>query len=126
MAQEMAPFGVRVAVIEPGVILTPIFGKRVGTPDPESPYLPVHLRLGKFFEKQLSNPTLPDKVAATVQRALTSDSGQFRYRVGADADALVAGRQSVTDEEWVSLGAIVDDEEFFDEAARLYGVDLFR
>ena len=126
MAQEMAPFGVRVAVIEPGVILTPIFGKGGAEPDPESPYRSVHRRLGTFFEKQLSSPTLPDRVAATVEQALTSESGQFRYRVGADADALIAGRQSVTDEQWVSLGAIVEDEEFFDESERLYGVDLFR
>jgi len=43
LAQEALAFGIRVAVVEPGVVVTPIFGKARRFADPASPYR-VHVR----------------------------------------------------------------------------------
>jgi len=57
LAQEMRAFNVRVAIVEPGVIATAIFGKGQPQP-PDSPY-PQGRRLGGLFAAALANPTRP-------------------------------------------------------------------
>ena len=127
LAQEVAPFGIRVALIEPGVVLTPIFTKRNAPgPDPDSPYWRAQRRLGRFFEQRLRSPTMPEQVAAVIERALTDEPPRLRYLVGPDAEALATARARVSDEEWVRLATIEDDEEYFDAMAELLGADLFR
>src|SRR4051794_37389444 len=50
LATEVAPFGIRVAVIEPGVVETAIFEKALAQPiDFESPYLPTTFRTARFL-----------------------------------------------------------------------------
>jgi NAD(P)-dependent dehydrogenase (short-subunit alcohol dehydrogenase family) len=55
LAQEMKAFNVRVAMIEPGVIATPIFSKAKPLPK-DSPY-PHLRRLRAMFAASLTNPT---------------------------------------------------------------------
>jgi len=43
LAREVQAFGIRVAVVEPGVVVTPIFTKAKRFADPASPYA-VHVR----------------------------------------------------------------------------------
>ena len=116
LAQEVRPFGIRVVIIEPGIILTPIFGKRGPPPDPDSPYLDVALRSGRMITKRLENPSPPELVAETIQRSLETDEPKLRYLVGDDAKGWAAGRKAMTDEEWVDFGR----EMTLDEYAALY------
>ncbi len=125
LAAEVRPFGIRVVIIEPGVVATPIFSK--GTPPADlehMPYAQPLQRLMRFFQAQLSNPTQPDAVAVAIQRAIESASPQLRYPVGNDADLMLKWRRSMSDEEWTSLGLLSDDE-FFAKAAREIGFDLY-
>ena len=116
LAQEVRPFNIRVVIIEPGVILTPIFEKRGPAPDPDSPYKDIALRTGRMFTKRLENPSPPELVAETIQLSLESDQPKLRYLVGEDAKGWAAGRQAMTDEDWVDLGR----EMTLDEYAVLY------
>ncbi len=57
LAQEVVAFGIRVAVVEPGVVITPIFEKARRFADPASPYR-VHVhRLLLFYQMQMKTPS---------------------------------------------------------------------
>ncbi len=127
LAHEARPFGVRVASVAPGVVLTPIFEKSSAPKfDREYPYAPPVRRLWRYFRAQLENPTLPAAVAEKIQHAIETDSPQLRYLVGRDAEILYAARQRTSAEEWIELSGIEDDEAYYDAAAELFGFDLFR
>ena len=127
LAQELAPYGVRVAVIEPGVVLTPIFGKGGSKQfDPAAPSMFAIRRLWALFAAQLSEPTLPIECARTIRLAIEDPEPKLRYPVGRDAALFLAGRSHVSDEEWIAMSAIEDDEAFFDRAREVFGADLYR
>ncbi len=66
LAVEMKPFGVRVAIIEPGVILTPIWNKGESVMPEGHPYQQAMGRLWRLFQAQLADGTLPDVVARAI------------------------------------------------------------
>ena len=107
LAQEMKLFNVRVAIVEPGVIATPIFGKM--PPPPPSRY-PHTRRLTELFRASLENPVSPYLVGEKVREIVDSDSWQLRHPVGPDAAGLLAWRASMTDEQWVASAAVTDEE----------------
>jgi NAD(P)-dependent dehydrogenase (short-subunit alcohol dehydrogenase family) len=87
---ELAPFGIRVALIEPGSIATPIWTKPQRSLDDVPPNaLALYAeRLARFRELAAARMTkgVPaDVVAQAVERALTSAKPRTRYVVGPDA-----------------------------------------
>jgi len=121
LAQEMKGFNVRVAIVEPGVIATPIFGKARPLP-PQSPY-PHTRRQRALFAASLAHPTSPYVVGEKICEIVESDSWQLRYPVGPDAEPLLKWRAGKTDEEIVRYGA-GSDEEFKMMAKREFGLDV--
>ena len=121
LAQEMRAFNVRVAIVEPGVIATPIFGK--GRPFPaDSPY-PHRRRLLALFAASLAKPTPPSVVGELIRDIVDGDSWQLRYPAGPDAASRLKSRASKTDEE-VILEAAQSDDEFVARIKRETGLDL--
>ncbi|HEY3068540.1 MAG TPA: SDR family oxidoreductase [Methylomirabilota bacterium] len=121
VAQEVIAFGIRVAIVEPGVVVTPIFSKARRFADPASPYA-VHVRrLLLFYQMQMKTPSQPDDVARVIHEAATTPEPKLRYLVGEDARRLAAGRQHVTDEEHVATGREMSDEAYLDFMRRRYG-----
>jgi NAD(P)-dependent dehydrogenase (short-subunit alcohol dehydrogenase family) len=108
LAQEMKAFNVRVAILEPGVIATPIFGK-VQPPPADSKY-PHSRRVTELFRASLENPVSPYLVGEKVREIVDSGTWQLRHPVGPDAEGLLAWRTSMSDEQWVAWGAISDEE----------------
>lgn len=108
LAQEMKTFGVRVAIVEPGVIATPIFGK-LETP-PASTRYPHTRRIAELFRASLENPVSPYVVGEKIREIVSSGTWQLRHPVGPDAAGLLAWRASMSDEQWVDWGALTDDE----------------
>ncbi|HEV8462136.1 MAG TPA: SDR family oxidoreductase [Gaiellaceae bacterium] len=87
---ELAPFGVQVAIIEPGTIATPIWSK----PQRDVEEFPPELaqlygeRIGKFRSlaaARSSNAVPAVEVAKAVEHALTAEKPKTRYIVGPDA-----------------------------------------
>jgi|SRR5215475_8215343 len=121
LAQEMKAFNVRVAIVEPGVIATPIFSKAKPLPD-NSPY-PQARRQRALFAKSLTKPTSPYVVGEKIREIIESEGGQLRYPVGPDAEPFLKWRSSKTDEEMI-LRAASSDEEFKLMAKREFGLDV--
>ena len=108
LAQELKSFGIRVAIIEPGVIATPIFGKAKPLPK-DSPY-PHSRRLRAMFAASLTKPISPYIVGEQIRQIVESGSWQLRYPVGPDAAPFMKWRAGKTDEEMVNFGALTDEE----------------
>ena len=110
LAMEMQEFGVRVALIEPGVVLTPIFSKAETTDRTESAYKKFYERLNRYFEYNLQRPTMPIAVAELIQEAIETKTPKLRYLIGPDAESLMKARSSTSDEEWIGIGRMSDSE----------------
>ncbi len=121
LAQEGKPFGVRVAIVEPGVIATPIFGKI--PPGPKSSLYPQERRLDALFAASLKNPVSPYVVGEAIRRIAESESWQQRYPVGPDAAPFLAWRAAMSDEDWVNWGAGTDAE-WAANVKRTFGLDV--
>ena len=121
LAQEMRAFNVRVAIVEPGVIATPIFGKGRAAP-PDSPY-PHGRRIRALFAARLADPNPPSLVGDLIRDIVNGDSWQLRYPAGPDAAPILKGRAMKSDEQVVEeTGA--SDEAFLARMKRDFGLDL--
>jgi NAD(P)-dependent dehydrogenase (short-subunit alcohol dehydrogenase family) len=121
LAQEMRAFNVRVAIVEPGVIATPIFGK--GKQGPEGSPYPQSRRLRALFSASLAKPVSPYVVGEQIREIVDGDSWQLRYPVGPDALPMLQRRASKTDEQVIEEAAD-SDEEFKARIKRDLGFEL--
>lgn len=120
LAQEVKPFNIRVAIVEPGIIDTRM-SRHVGVAQDPSPY-PQQRRTAALFAAALKNPTPPSVVAEKVLEIAVSNTWQLRHLVGPDAAPFVGWRQSMSDEQWVDLGAL-DDNAWYDRVKADFGID---
>ena len=120
LACEMKAFGVRVAIVEPGVIATPIFGKL----EPENPSIYPHARrLNALFQASLKNPVSPYVVGEVIRGIVESDSWQVRYPAGPDAAGVMASRAAISDEDWVAMAGL-SDEEWQERMSKARGIEV--
>ncbi|PYO90392.1 MAG: short-chain dehydrogenase/reductase [Gemmatimonadetes bacterium] len=82
---ELRPLGINVTLIEPGFVHTPIGEKTQIAAKPLSAYDGVRQRATAALGRHVEHGIVPEKVAATVLRAVQSRSPSLRYRVGTDA-----------------------------------------
>jgi len=121
LAQEVVAFGIRVAIVEPGVVVTPIFSKARRFADPTSPYA-VHVRrLLLFYQMQMKTPSQPADVARVIHDAVTTGEPKLRYLVGEDARLIAAGRQRTSDEEYVATGREMSDDAYLQLMRQRFG-----
>jgi len=122
----VAAFGIRVAIIEPGVIQTAIFENSAGATryDKASPYRQIMRRNGKLFAAGFRNPGRAETVAEVIFDAVTTDRPRLRYPVGTDAEGLAAGRARISDEDWVAMGGELSDAEYNGRFKRFFGIEL--
>ena len=106
LAQEVLNYGIRVALVEPGVIETPIFSK---ADVQEQTRYPIGKRLLALFAASLENHISPIEVAKVIADIVEGRSQKFRNPAGPDAAPLLMWRASQTDEEYIGIAGI-DDE----------------
>jgi NAD(P)-dependent dehydrogenase (short-subunit alcohol dehydrogenase family) len=124
LAQELAPFGIRVAIIEPGVTKSAIFAKNIEAPNRTGAYDAQYRRLFQFYATGYGQATDPFEVARLIDHAITTDSPRLRYAVSWGGPELIAGRESMSDEEWISLGAHDDDAGYYAAFRSAFGLDI--
>jgi len=119
LAQEVKAFNIRVAIVEPGIIDTPM-ARRIEAPA-ESSY-PQTRRNGGMFAAALANPASPAVVADKIREIIESGTWQLRHPAGPDAEAFLSWRASMTDEEWANWGALEDDA-WYERVQTDFGLD---
>jgi NAD(P)-dependent dehydrogenase (short-subunit alcohol dehydrogenase family) len=124
LAQELAPFGIRVVIVEPGVTKSAIFAKNTDAPNASGVYDAHYRRMFQFYAAGIAAATDPFEVATVIHHAITTPHPQLRYAVSWGGRELVEGRAGVADADWVALGAITDDEEYYRRFADLFGLDI--
>jgi NAD(P)-dependent dehydrogenase (short-subunit alcohol dehydrogenase family) len=124
MAQEVAPFGIRIAIVEPGVTKSAIFAKNIDMPNLTGAYDAQYRRMFQMYAAGVAHATDPFEVAAVVHHAVTTDQPVLRYAVSWGAKELIDGRAAMTDEQWVQLGNAASDDEYYDGFQAAFGLDL--
>jgi NAD(P)-dependent dehydrogenase (short-subunit alcohol dehydrogenase family) len=120
LAQEVKPFNIRVAVVQPGIITTPM-AKEIADGQSHSPY-PQSQRVSALFAAALQTPRPPSLVGEKVLAIVESGTWQLRHPVGPDAAPFLGWRQSMNDEEWVNWGAL-DDDAWYERVKADFGLD---
>lgn len=124
LAQEVAPHGIRVAMIEPGIVRTAIMAKNTDAPNESGAYDAAYRRLFNFYAKGLETPGHPSGVADVIFEAATAENPELRYTCGWGGPELTANRPKVSDRDWVALGAIEDDAEYQARFSELFDLDI--
>lgn len=124
LAQELAPFDIRVAIIEPGITKSAIFAKNVDAPNSTGAYDAHYRRLFQFYAAGMAQATDPFEVGSVVLDAIRSSTPRLRYPVSWGGPELLSRRPHVSDAEWIALGAVDSDAEYVSEFERLFGVNI--
>jgi short-subunit dehydrogenase len=80
---ELAPFGIKVVVIEPGFIVTEFSGvaneRARDVIEQDSPYKPFFESSAEGFKRMRKMAGKPNDIAALVVKAMTADQPRYRY-----------------------------------------------
>jgi NAD(P)-dependent dehydrogenase (short-subunit alcohol dehydrogenase family) len=106
MSYELEPFGIRVVIVEPGVIRTNfgdglIIAKK--SQDPNSPYSQMMKKVATGFEEMMKNASSPDLVAKVVLNAIRDKNPSLRYLAGDDVEKWLGGKRKIADEEMYKM-----------------------
>jgi NAD(P)-dependent dehydrogenase (short-subunit alcohol dehydrogenase family) len=94
LRRELRPWGIQVALIEPGAVATPIWDKSIDNsqqmmdqapPEMSERYGEVVEAITKASQKNATEGVPPQEVADAVAHAITADKPKTRYLVGRDA-----------------------------------------
>ena len=124
MALELAPFGIRVAIIEPGITKSSIFGKNLDLPDTSGAYAPAYEKMLQMYAAGRIHATDAIEVAKVVRHAIESKDPTLRYPVSWGSHDIIEGRQKMTDAEWVALGATEAMHDYIAAFSAAFGVDI--
>jgi len=122
LAQELRAFGVRVAIVEPGIIDTRMARNIEGMEG--SKVYPQVRRLAALFEGTMAaGAGQPQVVAQKVREIVESGTWQLRHPVGPDAEPFLGWRGSMNDEKWIHWSA-QSDADLLKAVKVDFGMDL--
>src|SRR6185295_5952899 len=113
LAQELAPFGVKVTVLEPGGMRTDWAGSSMTIPQPSAPYRPAIAAFAKLVRDNSGHEaTDPRRVAQVVRDLAGRDDAPVRLLLGTDAVPMArqaAQELAASDEAWREVSLSVAD-----------------
>ena len=104
MSYELEPFGIKVVIVEPGVIRTnfvTVVAKK--SQDPNSTYSQIMQKTATVFENMMANASSPDLVAKVVLNAVTNENPNLRYLAGKDVETWLDSKRNMSDEEFYKM-----------------------
>jgi NAD(P)-dependent dehydrogenase (short-subunit alcohol dehydrogenase family) len=122
LAQEVKSFGIKVSIVEPGMIVTPVWDKRRKVPA-DTRYRQER-RIHALTNALLKQPVSPLVVADKIVEIVQSKTWKLRHTVGPDAEPMLQYRASMTDEQWVDLQSVESDQEWLATVKRDFGLDV--
>ena len=106
MRYELEPFGIRIIIIEPGVITTNFVKSTVITKkatDPNSPYIQLMKTMETNFDKMIINGSTPEYVAHIIFDAIRDENPKLRYLAGKDVEQWMEAKKRMSDEEFYNM-----------------------
>lgn len=123
LAIEVAPFGVRVAIIEPGITKSSIFGKNTDAKNDTGAYDAQYARMLQMYAAGFHHATDAIEVAEVIRHAIETDAPTLRYTVSWGSE-IPARRARMTDEAWVALGRIETLDDYVVAFREALGLDM--
>lgn len=111
-------------IVEPGVTRSSIFKKAVEVRNESGAYETSYRRMFHFYSVARRFATEPEAVADVVLQAVTDPEPRLRYRTSWGAEELLGGREQMSDRDWIALGAIEGDDEYYGRFLEHFGLDL--
>ncbi len=124
LAQELAPFGIRVAIIEPGVTQSSIFAKNIDLPNTTGAYDTHYRRMFQFYAAGMAGATPAGEVGRVIETAITTETPQLRYPVSWAGPEMAAMHDRIDHDDWIELGTIDDDAAYIDKFRQVFGIDI--
>jgi NAD(P)-dependent dehydrogenase (short-subunit alcohol dehydrogenase family) len=122
LAQELRAFGVRVAIVEPGIIDTRM-ARNIEDMGSSNVYPQVRRVAAMFEATMAAGAGQPQVVAQKVREIVESGTWQLRHPVGPDAEPFLGWRGSMNDESWVQWSA-QSDADWLKSVKADFGMDL--
>ncbi|MFZ9042944.1 MAG: SDR family oxidoreductase [Ilumatobacteraceae bacterium] len=124
LAQEVAPFGIRVAIIEPGVTKSSIFGKNTDAPNESGAYDVQYARMLQMYAAGYHHASDASEVAEVIRHAIETDEPKLRYPVSWGGAGIIEGRGAMSDEDWVAMGRIESMDEYIAAFRDALAIDI--
>ena len=106
LSYELDPFGIKVILVEPGVIRTNFGNGMVvakKSQDPASAYLSMTRKMNDVLGQLMQNGSPPSLVANLVLQAAKSDTPNLRYLAGKDVEQWVDQKKKMSDKEFFNM-----------------------
>jgi short-subunit dehydrogenase len=105
MSYELEPFGIKVVIIEPGVIRTnfkknSVMSKKSLDNSSISPYSTIIQKIDSSISSIIEHATPAEEVAKAILHAITSNNPELRYLVGNDIIMMAETKKSMSDEDF--------------------------
>ncbi len=108
LAQELVPFNIHIALVQPAFIQTAIFDKT--TEIPTDTNYPNSKRFLSMFAASLENHETAAGVAAVINEIVSEKRKDFRNPIGLYAEGFLNFRGSLRDEDWINSVAVSDED----------------
>ncbi len=106
LTYELSPFGIKVIIIEPGVIKTNFFNNCTISEQSTksgSPYSPSLNKLQKDIDMMQEHATSPIEVAKMILQVVRTDEPKQRYIVGNDVAMILEAKKNLSDSEFKKM-----------------------
>ena len=123
LAQELAPFGIRVAIIQPGVTKSAIFAKNIDSPNQTGAYDDHYRRMFQFYATGYAQATDAIEVAKVIEHAITTENPKLRYPCSWGGETIVEGRRNLSDEAWIDIMRAENDDDYYDRFKAAFNVE---
>lgn len=123
LAQEVKSHGIKVALVEPGIIDSPMATSSLPEYNKNSIY-PHGRRMHAIFKNPDKPEASPTLVGDMIRYVIESNDPRLRFPVGPDAHPFLGWRGAVSDEDWVGLNGLASDADYYQRLFTDTGVDL--